>query len=176
MNKRLLAAKIVAIAGFCAVVLGCFDPMEGVLLIVPGTVLLALSAWLGKTPQRWLAYVACILMVISFAFLCLLTALGGFGGNAPLLHSKWWALLLLPYPVGWMMGVASGVCTLTTLFTGMAARIVSGFGAVIAVLFLVRLAMFRLVPLWIFIAVLLFGLLCILAVLTWEKVCSKRNG
>ncbi len=175
MNKSILAAKIVVILGFFAMVLGGLDPMEGVFLIAPGSILLALGAYLGETPRRWLAYAASILMALSFAILLIVSALGGFGGEAPLLHSNWWALLLLPYPVSWMMGVAAGVFTLTALFTGMTGRILSGIGVILAVLFLVRLAMFRLVPWWIFVSVLLLGLLCILAVLNWEKVCLKRN-
>ena len=32
-----------------------------------------------------------------------LSALGGFGGNSG--HSNWWAVLILPYLIGWLMGI-----------------------------------------------------------------------
>ena len=130
MNKRLLVAKIILLTGFAAMVLGGIDPMEGVFLIFPGSVLLAFGAWLSGMPRRWLAYMAFILMAVSFAALLLLSALGGFGGSAPLLRSNWWALLLLPYPIGWMMGVAGGALMSSTLL-----RVLSVIGVLFAALF-----------------------------------------
>ncbi len=176
MNKHLLMANILVLLGFIAMVLGGIDPVGGVFLIFPGSILLAFGAWLARPPERWLAYAAFILMTVSFAIVVVVSQLGGLGGSAPLLHSKWWGLLLLPYPVGWTMGVAGGAFMLPHLFTGRWARVVSIIGSTAAFVFLVRLSTFQLVPWWIFIAVVLLCLLCIFAVLKREKACSVRKG
>jgi hypothetical protein len=36
-----------------------------------------------------------------------MSSFGGLGGRTG--HSMWWALLLVPYPVGWLLGLFGGV-------------------------------------------------------------------
>jgi ABC-type multidrug transport system permease subunit len=43
------------------------------------------------------------MITVGVIFLFYLSSLGGFGGNSSL--SWWWGLLILPYPIGWLMDV-----------------------------------------------------------------------
>jgi hypothetical protein len=43
-----------------------------------------------------------------------LSAIGGIGGKSG--HSMWLGLLILPYPVGWLMALAGGVAGLVRCF------------------------------------------------------------
>ena len=48
-----------------------------------------------------------ILGLIAFGVgaMFVLSAIGGFGGTRG--PSMWWGLLILPYPIGWVMGLVS---------------------------------------------------------------------
>ena len=90
-------------------VVGTLDPMEGSLLILPGSGLVALGTFLGGS-DRWtvLYWVwAFILIAGGVGALFGLSALGGIGGTSG--RSMWWGLLILPYPIGWLMALAGGV-------------------------------------------------------------------
>lgn len=89
--------------GLVAMVIGALDPLEGSLVILPGTALLALGARLGNSRHRILLYWSVLLVAIGVGALWGMSALGGLGGTTG--RSMWWALLLLPYPVGWIMGI-----------------------------------------------------------------------
>lgn len=105
MNARSLWSNILVIAGGIGMVVGAIDPMEGSLLILPGSALLALGTYLGQAERRVIAYKgsAFVLVLIGVAALWGLSFLGGFGGTSG--RSMWWGLLILPYLVGWNMGI-----------------------------------------------------------------------
>jgi hypothetical protein len=84
-------------------VIGALDPLEGSLLILPSTGLVALGAWLGLNPARKLVSWALLLVAVGVGVLWGMSSVGGLGGDTG--RSMWWALLLLPYPVGWILGV-----------------------------------------------------------------------
>jgi hypothetical protein len=56
------------------------------------------------------------LIALGVAAMFALSAGGGFGGKSG--RSMWWGLLILPYPMGWLMAVAAGVAGLVRLFKG----------------------------------------------------------
>jgi len=49
-----------------------------------------------------------------------LSAVGGIGGKSG--HSMWWGVLVLPYPVGWLMALVGGVIALIRFFKARAQR------------------------------------------------------
>jgi len=100
-------SRILAVVGFVVVLLGALDPLEGSLLILPGTGLLALAAWLGRSRYRTLLYWSFALVAVGVGVMWGLSAVGGLGGSTG--RSMWWALLLLPYPVGWVMAVVGAI-------------------------------------------------------------------
>ncbi|MCX5758292.1 MAG: hypothetical protein NTU83_07265, partial [Candidatus Hydrogenedentes bacterium] len=117
MIKRMLIAKVSAIAGSAAILVGALDPLEGAFIIFPGSGLIAFGACLAQTRHRRLTYWAFLLIVASFAALLIMTVLGGIGGHAPIFRSPWWSLVFLPYPVGWMMDIVGATYALSSLFT-----------------------------------------------------------
>lgn len=84
---------------------GALDPMEGSVVILPGSGLVALGAFLGHSERRLIAYRVgvFILIVIGVGAMWGLSWVGGFGG--PSGRSMWWGMLILPYLIGWSMGI-----------------------------------------------------------------------
>lgn len=84
---------------------GALDLMEGWLLILPGSGLVALGTFLDPSERRWLAFRVGVFLLIAMGVGAMweLTRLGGFGGHSGL--SSWWGLLVLPYLIGWSMGI-----------------------------------------------------------------------
>ena len=50
------------------------------------------------------------LVVVGIAALWGMSAIGGFGDTSG--RSNWWALVMVPYPVGWVMGIVGGILKL----------------------------------------------------------------
>ncbi len=63
---------------------------------------------------------AVILIAVGVAALFGLSAVGGIGGRSG--HSMWWGLLILPYPLGWLMALAGAVMALVRFVQGRVQR------------------------------------------------------
>jgi hypothetical protein len=98
-------AKILTIAGGIAMLLGALDPLEGSLLILPGSILLAVAAYLGKEERCVIRYRVWTFLMIAFGVASLwgLSAVGGIGGPGDL--SWWWGLMIVPYLIGLPMAL-----------------------------------------------------------------------
>ena len=85
--------------------IGAIDPMEGSLLILPGSGLVALGTYFNDEQRSMFSYRLRVffLILIGVGALFGFTMIGGIGGDSA--YSGWWALLLLPYPIGWSMGI-----------------------------------------------------------------------
>ena len=107
MNARRLSSGIVITIGVVAMLLGAADPLEGSLVILPGCALITVYTFLSNTDRQLKVYWICIFALIAFgvAALWALSAVGGFGGSSG--PSNWWGLLILPYPIGWVMAMVS---------------------------------------------------------------------
>lgn len=116
MNLRMLWSRILKVLGGIAMVAGTLDPLEGSLLLLPGSGLVALGVYLGGKDRRTVLYWAWafVLIAVGVGALFGLSAVGGFGGASG--RSMWWGLLLLPYAVGWLMALAGGVVALVRSF------------------------------------------------------------
>jgi len=93
------------VIGSIGLLAGGLDPMEGSVLILIGSGLVALGTFLGQGERRLIRYRALVflLLAIGVAALWGLSAVGGIGGKSGL--SMWWGLLLLPYLIGWPMAI-----------------------------------------------------------------------
>jgi hypothetical protein len=98
-------ARILIVIGSIAMLIGAVDPMEGSVVILPGSGLVALGAFLGHRERRLIAYRLGVfsLIAIGVGAMWVLSWRGGFGGKSGL--SMWWGVLVLPYLVGWSMGI-----------------------------------------------------------------------
>lgn len=112
MNPRTFWGRILVILGGIAMLLGAVDPLEGSLLILPGSGLVALGMWLGQRERRTLVYWVWVFILIAAGVgaMFVLSAFGGIGGKRG--HSMWWGVLMLPYPVGWLMALVGAVLAL----------------------------------------------------------------
>ncbi|MDI6784701.1 MAG: hypothetical protein QME64_11495 [bacterium] len=98
-----LWSQILVIVGFIAMLIGVLDPLEGSFIILPGSGLVALGAFLGKSRYRILLNWAFILIAVGVGAMIVISMFGGIGGNTG--RSLWWGLVILPYPIGWFMGI-----------------------------------------------------------------------
>jgi hypothetical protein len=116
MTTRKFWSRILILVGGVAMLLGAVDPLEGSLLILPGSGMIALGLWVGKAERRLLRYWVWVFILIAVGVGALfgLSAVGGFGGTSGL--SMWWGILILPYPAGWLMGVVGGISALIRFF------------------------------------------------------------
>lgn len=95
--------RILKAVGVGCILVGSLDPVEGSLLIAPGSGLLALASHLGREDPRvvreW--FVLFGLMAFGVIQVWELSQFGGLGGQTGV--SMWWGLLVLPYPVAWIL-------------------------------------------------------------------------
>lgn len=103
MKEKTKWTRIIYIIGIIALLIGVLDPLEGSVVLTAGCALIALSTYLTHD-RHWKIFLASLIMiVIGVFFLFYLSSLGGFGGTSTL--SWWWGLLILPYPIGWLMSI-----------------------------------------------------------------------
>jgi hypothetical protein len=102
-----ISARILFIVGVIAMIVGMLDPLEGSVIILAGSGFVALGTWLGNKGRALSVYWAWLFGMIASGVIALfwLSAVGGIGGNSG--HSPWWGLVLLPYPIGWLLGMAN---------------------------------------------------------------------
>lgn len=101
MKNKINWIRIIYIIGIVSLIIGILDPLEGSVIIVVGSGLLALSTYLTNDRNRKIFLTAFIMIIIGVYFLFYLSSLGGFGGKSSL--SWWWGTLVLPYPIGWII-------------------------------------------------------------------------
>ena len=109
MDARASWSRVLVGVGAVAMVLGTVDPLEGSLLILPGSGLVALGLFLGRHERRVVVYAlwVFILIAVGVAALVALSVVGGIGGTSG--RSMWWGILVLPYPIGWVMALAGAI-------------------------------------------------------------------
>lgn len=107
MKKGLNWPKILLIIGFIAMLIGMIDPLEGSVVILAGSCMLAISAYLGKSRRSMIIYMSFGLITVGVGLLFGLSELGGVGGDTG--RSNWWLLVVLPYPVGWILGIVGTI-------------------------------------------------------------------
>jgi hypothetical protein len=114
MNIQNSLARVLMIVGLAAMLLGAIDPLEGSFVILPGCAAVTLGAYLGKSHWRVILASALVLIVAGVGAMVVFTAMGGIGGDSG--HSAWWGLFVLPYPLGWIMGLVGAVLSLIESF------------------------------------------------------------
>ena len=118
MNSRTLWPRILKVLGSIAMILGTLDPLEGSLLILPGSGMVALGMYLSGKDRRTVLYWVWtfILIAVGVGAMFALSAVGGIGGKSG--RSMWWGVLMLPYPAGWLLALAGSVAGLVRFFKG----------------------------------------------------------
>jgi hypothetical protein len=112
--KRTVWSRILVIVGLLGMLIGALDPLEGSLIVLPGIGVAALGAFFSRSRYRLRLYTAFIMAAVGVGALFALSAYGGFGGTTG--RSMWWGLLVLPYPLGWIVGLIGGILVLVQSF------------------------------------------------------------
>lgn len=104
--RRVLGRGFVILGGI-GMLVGAVDPLEGSVIILVGCMLVTIGTFLGKTERSlaWYWLLIFSLIVVGVGALFGLSAAGGLGGRTG--HSMWWGILILPYPIAWVMGMVS---------------------------------------------------------------------
>lgn len=102
MKNKEKWTRIVYVAGVLALIIGAIDPLEGSVVIIAGSALIALATQLTHDRHRKIFLTAFILIAVGVAFMFYFSSLGGF---PPL--SWWLSPLMLPYPIGWLMAIVT---------------------------------------------------------------------
>ena len=107
MNARMLWSRILVIVGGIAMLIGAIDLLEGSIVILAGSGLVMLGTILGKSQRRMILYWVWVFILIAVGVGAMwgLSEFGGIGGTTG--RSMWWGLVILPYPIGWIMGIVS---------------------------------------------------------------------
>ena len=100
MKEKAKWTRVIYILGVVALLIGAIDPLEGSVLIMTGSALVALSAYVTSDRHSKIFTVSLTMIVFGVVFMFYFSSLGGFGGASNL--SWWWSLLILPFPMGWL--------------------------------------------------------------------------
>ncbi len=105
MSGRQRWSRGAVVAGSIAMLVGAIDPMEGSVLILLGSALIAHGTYLRQAERGLVAYRTWTLVLIALGVgaMWALSAVGGIGGRSG--KSMWWGLLIMPYLAGWLMAV-----------------------------------------------------------------------
>lgn len=103
MKEKTNWIRVLYIAGIVGLIIGAIDPLEGSVVITAGSALLALSTYLSRDRHWKYFLLSLILILIGVFFMFYFSSLGGFGGKSTL--SWWWGILILPYPIGWLIAI-----------------------------------------------------------------------
>lgn len=114
MDTSQKASRILVAVGLFAMIVGAIDPLEGSVVILAGVPFSAIGAYLGQTRHRKILYWATAMVAIGVAALFTLSAYGGIGGKSG--HSWWWAITMVPYPIGWVMGIIGSVSAIKEFY------------------------------------------------------------
>jgi hypothetical protein len=106
IRRKVMTSKLsrrVAIAGLVLMLVGALDPLEGSVIVLIGSALAAVAAFVGQSRRYRLQLIAVVLIAVGVAALFYLSSLGGVGGTTD--RSVWWLAMCVTYPVGWIIGV-----------------------------------------------------------------------
>ena len=101
MEEKTKWTHVTYVMGIIAQLVGILDPLEGSILVAAGSILVVLSTFVTHDRHRKLFLLSCIMIITGVAFMFYLSSLGGFGDKSIL--SWWWGILILPYPIGWLI-------------------------------------------------------------------------
>jgi hypothetical protein len=105
-------ARSLVVVGVLLMLIGAMDLLQGAALILVGIGLAAVGARLAPARGEALLAWAFTMVAAGVGALVGLTMTSGFGGDSG--RSAWWGLLLLPYAMGWALGLLGAALWLTS--------------------------------------------------------------
>lgn len=116
MDTRSRWSKMLIIIGSVFMIVGILDPMEGSVIILLGSGLAALGSYLSTEPNRRFRddLTIFLLNLVGVGFLWGFSFIGGIGEGTD--YSMWWALTLLPYAIGLLLGLGRVIGRIVAYF------------------------------------------------------------
>lgn len=107
MYGRIRWAHNFIVIGSIAMLVGAIDPLEGSVVILIGSGMITFGIFYGQERRNIINYWVLTFILITFGVIAMfvLSAMGGIGGTSG--NSIWWGLFILPYPIGWIMGIVN---------------------------------------------------------------------
>lgn len=105
MKNPTRTSGLLTTIGYIAMILGAIDPMEGSVVILPGSALVLGGYYLAGSDRSVVIYRFWVFIMITIGVAALwgFSMVGGIGGEST--YSMWWGLTMLPYPVAWSFGI-----------------------------------------------------------------------
>jgi hypothetical protein len=103
MSGKQRWSRPLVIIGVLAMLLGALDPLEGSVVILAGSACAAVGASLGQSRHTKLLSWSFALVLVGVGAMWAWSEVGGIGGTTG--RSMWWALTMLPFPIGWVLGL-----------------------------------------------------------------------
>jgi hypothetical protein len=106
MNKSNVWTRLLIAAGILCMAIGAVDPLDGSFLVLLGIALATLGSLMGSS--RYFQHLAWSFALVAsgVAAMVFFSSLGGIGGNSG--NPLWWGIYVVPYPIGWFVGLVSG--------------------------------------------------------------------
>lgn len=101
MKSKVKWTSMIFIIGIIALIIGAFDPLEGSIIIAAGSILITLSTFYTHDRHHKLFLTSAIMIIFGVCCMFYISYLGGYDPK----REWWWNVLILPYPVGWLISV-----------------------------------------------------------------------
>jgi hypothetical protein len=100
-------ARALSVTGLVLMVIGAIDPLEGSIAILAGCAAGFAGAAMARSPHSRIMLRAMVLMAAGISVMIGFSVMGGIGGDTG--RPVWWAVAILPYPAGWILGIVGSV-------------------------------------------------------------------
>jgi len=103
MKNKTKWLKALYLLGVIALVFGAIDPLEGSVVVLAGSLCLAISTYLLQD-RYWKSFLILLLLIaIGVIAMFVLSQFSDIVNQSD--KSRWWLALILPYPIGWLISV-----------------------------------------------------------------------
>lgn len=103
MRKKIELRKVIYNFGVAFLIVGVIDPLEGSVAILIGSLMIYIASIMLKDRDKKMFFVAMVLILIGVLSMFIMSSMGGFGKESKM--SNWLLILIIPYPLGWLMEI-----------------------------------------------------------------------
>ncbi len=103
MKNKIKWTRVVFTTGVVALLIGIFNPLGWSVVVATGAFLVTLSALAENDRHRYLYLASTFLVISGVILMYFVSSLG----NYEIQGEWWWNLMIIPYPVGWIVIMAT---------------------------------------------------------------------
>jgi len=102
MKKKINWTRTLFTVGVIALFVGIFNPMGWYIIVTAGAVMITLAALAEQDRHRYIYLASTFLVIIGSLLIYYMSLLGSYEVQG----EWWWNLMVLPYPIGWIVIMA----------------------------------------------------------------------